>query len=135
MPQITAGFALCGSFCTFSKVIPQVEKLAADDIQIVPIMSETASGLDTRFGNAADFIARLEEISQREVIRTIKQAEPIGPKKLLDILVIAPCTGNTLAKLAAGVADSAVTTKAPPSEEEQDASTCGEIKCDMEHSE
>lgn len=109
MSRITAGFAICGSFCTFSKVLPQMRRLADHDINIVPIMSETAATLDTRFGDAADFLSEIEEISKNEIIKTIGQAEPIGPKKLLDVLIIAPCTGNTLAKLANGIADTPVT--------------------------
>lgn len=82
---------------------------AGEDFTLYPIMSETAAATDTRFGRAADHIARLEHACGRPVIASIREAEPIGPKKLLDILVVAPCTGNTLGKLASGIADSAVT--------------------------
>jgi len=105
---LRAGFALTGSFCTFSVVLPQVKKLKEAGADILPIMSETAAGTDTRFGTAQFFISALEEICGKPVIHTIKDAEPIGPKKLLDILIIAPCTGNTVSKLAAGITDTAV---------------------------
>ena len=108
MEKKTLGFAMCGSFCTFKKAIETARSLAGE-FELVPIMSEISAGTDTRFGRAADFRAQLEEICSREVISTIAQAEPIGPKKLLDALLILPCTGNTLAKLANGVADSSVT--------------------------
>lgn len=103
------GFALCGSFCTFERVIRILEEMTASGMDVWPIMSEISASADTRFGRASDFIARIERACGRPVIRTITDAEPIGPKQLLDVLVIAPCTGNTLAKLAAGIADTAVT--------------------------
>lgn len=102
------GFAMCGSFCTFSKVFPAMETLATDH-KVIPIFSTAASTIDTRFGEAKSFITFAERVCNRSVIRTISDAEPIGPKKLLDALVIAPCTGNTLAKLAHGIADGPVT--------------------------
>ncbi|MBQ6907674.1 MAG: dipicolinate synthase subunit B [Clostridia bacterium] len=105
----TVGFAMTGSFCTFARVIKEVEKLSVTDANIIPIMSETAYSTDTRFGNAQDFIARLQMICGNPVIKSVKEAEPIGPKSYLDLLIIAPCTGNTLAKLANGIADSSVT--------------------------
>lgn len=104
----TLGFALCGSFCTHQKVLRELEQLC-HTYDIVPIVSETAGSTDTRFGRAEDFLARLQELTGRRPIRTVAEAEPIGPKALLDALVIAPCTGNTAAKLAAGVTDTAVT--------------------------
>ena len=103
------GFALCGSFCTFSRVLDVLERLKTQYPNIIPILSEASYTTDTRFGAAADFRARIEAICGREVLHTIAQAEPIGPKKLLDCLVIAPCTGNTLTKLACGIADGPVT--------------------------
>ena len=109
MNNITAGFAICGSFCTFSKAIGQMEHLISEGINVVPIMSQTAYSTDTRFGRAEDFRKRIEDICSREIIHTITQAEPIGPEKMLDILVIEPCTGNTAAKLANGVVDTSVT--------------------------
>lgn len=102
------GFAVCGSFCTFAKVFPVMEQLAKEHT-VYPIFSTVSASTDSRFGKAADFLARAREICGREVITTIAEAEPIGPKKLLDVLVIAPCTGNTLAKLSNSIADTPVT--------------------------
>ena len=102
------GFAMCGSFCTFSQVFPIMEQLAAAH-EVIPIYSPAAYGTDTRFGSAQDHIRRAASICGRDPLHTIPQVEPIGPKKLLDALVIAPCTGNTLAKLAHGIADTSVT--------------------------
>ncbi len=109
LTNMKIGFAMCGSFCTFSKTITALKEIAAAGAEIFPIMSETAAATDTRFGKADDFKAQLKEITGKEVIETIKAAEPIGPKKYLDLLIVLPCTGNTLAKAAAGIADSAVT--------------------------
>ena len=109
MNDITVGFALCGSFCTFDKVIKEIEFLIKKNFNVIPIMSYEASGTDTRFGKATDFINKLERITNNNVIKTISDAEPIGPKKLLDILIVAPCTGNTLGKLANGIFDTPVT--------------------------
>lgn len=105
---MNVGFAMCGSFCTFSKVFPVMELLSRD-YWVTPIFSDAAYSTDTRFGKAAEHIELAEDICKTEPIHTIEQAEPIGPKKLFDILVIAPCTGNTLAKLAHGIADGPVT--------------------------
>ena len=107
--QLTLGFAMCGSFCTFDAVLTQLEAMRAEFPKIIPIMSTVSYETDTRFGTAEDFRARLESACGQPIIHTIAQAEPIGPKKLLDVLVIAPCTGNTLAKLASGIADTPVT--------------------------
>ena len=109
MSELRIGFAITGSFCTFKAVFPQMNLLVEHGYHVIPIMSDNAYGTDTRFGNAADWVAQAEEICGEKVIHTIAQAEPIGPKKLLDLLIIAPCTGNTLAKLAAGITDTAVT--------------------------
>ena len=106
MEKIRVGFAMCGSFCTFSKGLPEIERLVELGYDVVPIMSEFAYATDTRFGKAEDFIAQVEEMTGKKIIHTIDEAEPIGPKKLLDVLVIAPCTGNTLGKLACGITDS-----------------------------
>lgn len=103
------GFALTGSFCTLSAVIPQMKRLADAGCSVLPIMSENVYATDTRFGRAQDFIAQAEAICGQKVVHTIAQAEPIGPKKLLDLLIIAPCTGNTLGKLACGIYDTAPT--------------------------
>ena len=103
------GFALCGSFCTHDKAIFALEQLHAHYRHIVPIVSECTAATDTRFGNAHDLMRELERICDHRVISTIKAAEPIGPKKLLDLLIIAPCTGNTLGKLACGITDTCIT--------------------------
>lgn len=105
---MNVGFAMCGSFCTFSQVFPIMELLSRD-YTVTPIFSEAAYSLDTRFGKALEHIELAEDICKSKPIHTIVQAEPIGPRKLFDILVIAPCTGNTLAKLAHGIADGPVT--------------------------
>lgn len=105
---MNVGFAMCGSFCTYSAVFPVMEDLCRNH-QVIPIFSEAAYTTDTRFGNAKAHIRQAESLSGIPPIHTIAQAEPIGPKKLLDILIIAPCTGNTLAKLAHGIADGPVT--------------------------
>lgn len=101
------GFAMCASHCCFEKVLSEAESLS-EAFDLVPIMSERAANTDTRFGRAEDFRARLEKICGRSVICDIKSAEPLGPSEPLDALVIAPCTGNTLAKLCSGITDSAV---------------------------
>ena len=102
------GFALCGSFCTFHEVFPVVELLSKNH-NVIPIFSNIAASADTRFGTAAQHRKTMTELCGREPIDSIVKAEPIGPKKLLDVLVIAPCTGNTLAKLSHGIADTPVT--------------------------
>jgi len=107
--SIKAGFAVCGSFCSFSKVIPQMQSLVNDNVEVIPIMSQNAAGISTRFGKAEDIRAQIENICGREAITSIEGAEPIGPKKLCDVLIVAPCTGNTLAKMALGVTDTSVT--------------------------
>ena len=107
--MINVGFALCGSFCTFKEAMIQIENLVNNGYSVTPIMSFNAAAIDTRFGKAASHISRIEEITGHRVIATIEDAEPIGPKKLIDALIIEPCTGNTLAKLACGVADTPVT--------------------------
>ena len=103
------GFAFTGSFCTFSTVISQLEEIKKHGCDILPIMSPNAYSTDTRFGTAKDFIEKIRNICQNDIIHTIDKAEPIGPKKLLDLLIIAQCTGNTLAKLAYGITDTSVT--------------------------
>ena len=102
------GFALCGSFCTYDRVFPVMELLSREHT-LIPIFSEASFAVDSRFGTAAEHFETVRKICGREPIHTIAGAEPIGPKKLLDILVIAPCTGNTLAKLAHSIADTPVT--------------------------
>lgn len=107
--QTRVGFALTGSFCTFDKALRAMEETARVYPNILPIFSETAGSTDTRFGRSEDFLQAAAEICGHGVIDSVRAAEPIGPKGLLDVLVIAPCTGNTLAKLAGGIADTAVT--------------------------
>lgn len=102
------GFALCGSFCTYSQVFPIMELLTRD-YQVTPIFSDSACSVDSRFGLAREHVECAEEICGTKALRTISQVEPIGPKQLFDALVIAPCTGNTLAKLAHSIADTPVT--------------------------
>lgn len=102
------GFAMCGSFCTFHQVFPIMEALAKEH-EVIPIFSPTSYTTDSRFGTAQAHIRRAAEICGTDPLYTIAQVEPIGPKKLLDALVIAPCTGNTLAKLSHGIADTSVT--------------------------
>lgn len=105
---MNVGFAVCGSFCTFSKVFPVMELLSRD-YQVTPIFSEAAYTVDSRFGSATENAEIAQDICGVPPLHTIAQVEPIGPKKLFDILLIAPCTGNTLAKLAHGIADGPVT--------------------------
>lgn len=104
----TIAFAMCGSFCTFEKALEQLRVLR-ETYQILPVMSETAYSTDTRFGAAASFRERVESLCGREIVHTIPAAEPLGPKRLAEAVVIAPCTGNTAAKLANAVTDTAVT--------------------------
>ena len=106
--NMNIGFAMTGSFCTFAKVVPQIKLLVDSGAQVYPIMSETAYSTDTRFGTAREFIDEIEQITQRQIIHSINSAEPIGPKHFLNALVVAPATGNTIAKLALGVTDSCV---------------------------
>ena len=106
---LDVGFAVTGSFCTMAKALEQVEQLVKSGVNVFPVMSEMAASTDTRFGSAEYFREQLSDLTGNEVICTIKDAEPIGPKKLFDALIIAPCTGNTLSKLSAGITDSSVT--------------------------
>lgn len=103
------GYAMTGSFCTFSRSFEQAEKLVSLGAELLPIMSENAASVSTRFGTGEDNIKKLRDISGREVITSVSDAEPIGPKELTDIMVVAPCTSNTAAKLAASITDTAVT--------------------------
>ena len=109
MENITAGFALCGSFCTISDAVRQIPILQNNGAKIIPIMSPVVYETDNRFNKADELKNKIQEITGNEIIHTIVGAEPIGPKKLLDVLIIAPCTGNTLAKLANGITDTSVT--------------------------
>ena len=109
MEAIRVGYAFCGSFCTYDRAMAALEQVRARFEDVVPIVSETSAATDTRFGNAHDFLREMERICGRRVMDTIAKAEPIGPQGLLDVLVICPCTGNTLAKLACGITYTAVT--------------------------
>ncbi len=109
MEKVRVGFAFCGSFCTYSEVMPALERARARYGDVTPIVSEKSAGTDSRFGPAHEFLREMERICDRRVIDSIPKAEPIGPQKLLDVLVIAPCTGSTLARLANGFSDTAVT--------------------------
>ena len=109
MDDKTIGFALCGSFCTHAQAIGALEQVKARFARVVPIVSQVVADTDTRFGKAHDLMREMERICDHRVISTVKGAEPIGPQKLLDLLIICPCTGNTLGKLAAGVTDTSVT--------------------------
>ena len=108
MGKLRLGLALCGSYCTYEKLFAQIEKLA-EKYELVPIMSDTAAATDSRFGKAEEFKGTLAILTGKKVVESITEAEPLGPAKPMDALLIAPCTGNTMAKLAAGITDSAVT--------------------------
>jgi dipicolinate synthase subunit B len=103
------GFAMCGSYCTHKKALEQLEQLLRSGEEVIPIVSENVFSTDTRFGSAESLQKRLYELCERECIHTVKDAEPLGPKIALEALIICPCTGNTLAKMAAGITDTAVT--------------------------
>ncbi len=109
MAALRIGFALTGSFCTFARVIQEVQKLTDAGHEVTPILSFAARDTDTRFGKAEDFSRQLEEITGRTPITTLTEAEPIGPKGLFDVLVVAPCTGSTLGRLANGISETPVT--------------------------
>lgn len=106
---IKLGFAMTGSFCTFEKAFKAAEELVEAGAEVYPIMSFNAAGISSRFGTAQEHLDRLKEICGRDVIRTIEDAEPIGPKKMFDLLAVAPCTSNTIAKLVNGITDTPVT--------------------------
>lgn len=109
MSVVKIGFAMCGSFCTFSKAIAEMENLLNNGFDVQPIMSFNAYNLDTKFGKAKDFINKIEKMCEKQIIHTIQDAEPIGPNKMVDLMLVAPCTGNTLAKLCNAVTDTPVT--------------------------
>lgn len=109
MNGLTAGFAVCGSFCTIKESIEQIPILRRMGMNVLPIFSNTVYSTDNRFNKADELKERVEKLTDNKVIHTIPEAEPIGPKKLLDVLIISPCTGNTLAKLAGGITDTSVT--------------------------
>lgn len=109
MEHKTVGFSVCGSFCTHHRAMEALEAVKARYDHVIPIVSEVVADTDTRFGTAHDLMREMERICDHRVIATQKEAEPIGPKGLLDLLIIAPCTGSTLGKLACGIADTTVT--------------------------
>ena len=106
---IRIGFCMTGSFCTFEKAFAAAQRLVSEGAQLIPVMSFNAASISTRFGTAKENIERLESIAGRKVICTIEEAEPIGPKKMCDVMVVAPCTSNTAAKLALGLTDTPAT--------------------------
>lgn len=106
---VKIGFALTGSFCTLDRIVPEIEKLVSNGAKVTPIFSDSVDKWDTRFGNAKDLRMKIEGITGEKVLNSIVAVEPIGPKSLLDIIVVAPCTGNTLAKIANGITDTTVT--------------------------
>lgn len=105
---INIGFALTGSFCTYSAIIKVLEKLVAEKANIIPVFSNNSQSINCRFGKAEDFIKKVQQITGHDIISTIEDAEPLGPKDMLDILIIAPCTGNTIAKLTNAITDTPV---------------------------
>lgn len=109
MENITVGYAFCGSFCTIKNSIEALKELSKYNIKIKPIMSQIVQTANTRFYKAAELSEEVEDICKEKIIKTIVEAEPIGPKNLLDALVVSPCTGNTLAKIALGITDTPVT--------------------------
>jgi len=106
--MLKIGFALCGSYCTYGQILPEMQKMIDAGTEIIPIMSYESVATDTRFGTAEEHKKVIENMTGHSIIQTIVEAEPIGPKKLIDALVIAPCTGNTMAKLANGITDTPV---------------------------
>jgi len=109
LKNINIGFAMTGSFCTFTKTVEQIKRIVDEGANVIPIMSFNSYHLDTRFGESKDFIEQIEKITKNKIIHTIQEAEPIGPKKMTDIMVVAPATGNTIAKLSNAITDSPVT--------------------------
>lgn len=105
---IKLGFALTGSFCTFEQVFPQIERLFLAGVEVIPIVSERVATTDTRFGTAEFWLTKLQQITGKKPLTGITEVEPLGPQRLLDILVVAPCTGNTIAKIANGISDQTV---------------------------
>ena len=103
------GFVMTGSFCTFRKTIDELKKIVKLGAKVVPIMSENSYTMDTKFGKARDFINEIEDITGTKILHTIQEVEPLGPNDMLDILVVAPATGNTMAKLANDIIDNSAT--------------------------
>lgn len=109
LKDIKVGFAMTASFCCISNIMPRMSELVSIGVDVTPIFSERLANTDTRFGKASDFAEQAESICKKPLIKTIKAAEPIGSKKMFDALIIAPCTGNTIAKIANGITDTSVT--------------------------
>ncbi len=109
LQNVKIGFAFTGSFCTFAKVIPELESIVAEGAEVYPVMSYSADSFDTKFGTAEVWKSKIENITGKQIIKTVVEAEPFGPQALLDIMVVAPCTGNTLGKLANAITDNSVT--------------------------
>lgn len=109
MKDLVLGYAFCGSFCTLKKSVAALRELSKSDIKIKPIMSQIVYNTDTRFYKCEELVKEVKEICNDEIIHEITSAEPIGPKKMLDVIVVSPCTGNTLAKIALGITDTPVT--------------------------
>ena len=109
MKDKTVIYGLCGSFCNFEKSLRALRELVARGARVIPAVSFNAGGMDTRFGTAAEIREKLREITGNEIIDTIQEAEPVGPKHLCDLVIVSPCTGNTLAKLALGITDTPIT--------------------------
>ncbi|MDR3178966.1 MAG: dipicolinate synthase subunit B [Oscillospiraceae bacterium] len=109
MNKICVGFAICGSFCTIPENIKQMKYLIEKNYEVIPIMSKNAYSTDTRFGKAKDIVSNIENICNKKIITKLTEAEPIGPKKMTDIMIISPCTGNTLSKLSMAITDGVVT--------------------------
>jgi dipicolinate synthase subunit B len=109
MKGLRIGFAITGSFCTIEEILLIIQKLVDEGAEITPILSFNASSIDTRFGHSADLHTNLKEITGKKPLDTLVEVEPIGPKDLLDVLVVAPCTGSTLGRLANGISDTPVT--------------------------
>lgn len=109
MRKERVGFALCGSFCTHAAVLAVLKRMTEEYESVIPIVSDNAAFTDTRFGTSEEFLEQLEDLTGNEILYDIPSVEPIGPQRLLDVLVIAPATGNTIAKLAAGISDTSVT--------------------------
>ena len=108
LKNVNIGYAMTGSFCTFSKTVPKIKEIVSFGANVIPIMSFNAYNFNTRFGKSKDFIKQIEDITNNKIIHTIQEAEPIGPKKMTDIIVIAPATGNTIAKLSNNITDTPV---------------------------
>ena len=115
MEQYKVGYCLTGSYCTFQKSLDALSDLIESGFDVYPMMSENAYHTDTRFGKADDFIQKIEQMTGKKVLAKISEVEPIGPKKYIDVMVLAPCTGNTLSKLANGITDTAATMAAKAS--------------------